>query len=125
MPFVSSASMERIRELENLLRESVPVSLYNQAQARIAVLERRVDWQADMLLRRGQSLPLPPEREEKPKDSDAPPTLSESELAWAQTVIDEGKRLGRSAEEIEDALRQSVGNVTERDIARAIAGREV
>jgi len=62
---------------------------------RISELERRVDWQADMLLRRAQTFPVPPKEEENKVPT--PPTVasrfSPDDIGKAQAIRDDGLRL--------------------------------
>lgn len=119
--WLSESTLQRIRELEQRLMDSVPRAVYDVSLARIAELERRVDWQSDMLLRRGQTLPLPPVRgEEKPPE---PPARlpSDTDIAKAEAIRQAGQAMNKSKQEIGEAIRQQLG-WTEEDLARAIQG---
>lgn len=117
--WLSPSAVERIRELEALLRDSVPLKVYEAAQVRIKELEKRVDWSADMLLRRGQSLPLSAKPEEQPKPK-VEPRISEADRAKAMVVIEQGKALNLPETEITEAVQRTVSGWTEADIAAAI-----
>jgi hypothetical protein len=77
MPFIPQAALDRIRELEQqLAAERVMYETWRAAvearhQSRVTALERRVDWQSDMLLRRGESFPLPVLKEGKQEETKA------------------------------------------------------
>lgn len=123
MPWLSKAGLERIRELEQRLLESVPRADYDKALARIADLEKRVDWQADMLLRRGGSLPLPQKSEAPPTEAQ-PATPDEADVARAQAIVDEGRRLNLQQDEILAGVRDAVPSISTwsgQDIARMIS----
>lgn len=117
--WLSKDAIGRIRELEALLRDSVPRAVYDAALKRIAEQERRIDWQCDMLLRRGQSIPLPPLPDEKPQ-SDEKPALSEADRVRAQAVIDHGLSIGKQQTEITEAVQSLHLGLDEAAIAAAI-----
>lgn len=122
--WLGQSALERIRELELALKESVSRDVYERSLARIAELERRNDWAMDMLLRRGGSLPVPelkPEGASPPQPE--PPAFTETQMAQAEAVVEEGRRLDMGRQEIENALRVSVPGITEDAIAQAISGR--
>lgn len=121
--WISQSSLERIRELEKRLEESVPRAVYTEALTRITELERRVDWQADMLLRRGKTLPLPEKQPEQPTDEPQPiAQVTETVIAQRDAIVAEGRRRGASQREIEEAVRLSTG-WDESDIHQAIHGK--
>jgi len=117
--WLPQAALGRIRELEAQLRDSVPRAVYDAALTRISEQERRIDWQCDMLLRRGQSLPLPLPPEEKPKP-ELQPQVSETDRVKAQVVIDQGKALNLPETDITEAVKSLGLGWTEADIAAAI-----
>lgn len=119
--WVSQSSLERIRELELKLADSVPRGVYGDALKRISDLERRVDWQSDMLLRRGQSLPLPPVTSETDDKPTPMPQIDDTVISKAEAIRAEGRRVGAQKDEIEAAIKQQTG-WSEADIARAISG---
>src|SRR5688572_7421922 len=116
--WVTERALERIRELEAQVRESVPKNVYDSLLARIAEQERRIDWQSDMLLRASQSLPLPPAREKAKPEPE--PRISDGDREKARVVIEQGKALGLPTQEIIEAVQRTVGNWTEADVAAAI-----
>lgn len=118
MPWISGASLSRIRELEDALKDSVPRAIHDVALARIDELNRRVDWQCDMLLRSSQSLPLPPKAE--PRKVEVQPRISENDKAKARVVIEQGKLMNLPEQEIVEAVQSVVSGWTEADIAAAI-----
>ena len=120
--WVSQSALERIRELELALRESVSREVYEASLARIAELERRNDWAMDMLLRRGQSYPVPPLQPEGPQPEPEPPAPSDTALAQAEAIVAEGKRLKMGREEIEQAITLQTG-LTGQDLAAVMSGR--
>jgi hypothetical protein len=117
--WLSEAAVQRIRELELRLQASVPRADHESALARIADLERRCDWQCDMLLRRGQSMPLPPVKGEPPPEQPTINRISESDIAKAEAIRAEGVRLGAQGDEIEAAVRRATGWSYE-EIAKAV-----
>jgi hypothetical protein len=131
--WLSPAAVTRIRELELALRESVPREVYQASLARIAELERReaatlaeharqLRWYGSMLLRRAGSMALPPTPEEKAEAQQhvEPPAVSETQIAQAEAIVEEGYRVNASREEIEKAVRESVPGITEDVIAEAL-----
>jgi hypothetical protein len=122
MPWVTDSSLERIRELEAALADSVPLAVYTQALDRITDLERRVDWQSDMLLRRGGTMPLPDPPSPSATAEPTPLPISDFDIARAEGVREEGRRLGLSQQDIAEGVRLATG-WSEQDIARAIKGQ--
>lgn len=117
--WLSKDAVTRIQELEALLRDSVPLAVYQLALDRIAEQERRIDWQSDMLLRRGQSLPLPPLPAEKFL-TDEKPVVSDADRVRVRAVIAEGLRQGLPQTAITEAVQSLHLNWNEADIAAAI-----
>jgi hypothetical protein len=122
--WMSQSAIERIRELEALLRDSVPGEVYKASLARIAELERRVDWQSDVILLKAGRQPLPPEKSQGAPEAQAEvPAITETQLAQAEAVVEEARRLDMGRQETEQALRTSIPGITEEAIAAAISGR--
>lgn len=119
--WLSQSALDRIRELELALRDSVPGDVYERSLARIADLERRVDWQSDMLLRRGQTYPLPAVKAEGEKPAQVQPAIPETAIWQAEAIRQAGKEANASQEEIETAIREQTG-YSARELAEA-AGR--
>lgn len=111
----------RVPELEAQLRDSVPRAVYTEALARIAALEGRVDWQADMLLRRGETYPMPPKKADTPQPAPQPePSINEIDRAKLEAVIRAGANMGLPQQEIVEAVGRQFQGVTEQEIAAAI-----
>lgn len=123
--WLPESALIRIRELEAHLRDSVPRWLYDAALVRIATQERRIDWQCDMLLRRGQSYPLPPDPAIVKAETEKARTAilqqaSESDKEKVRVVIEQGTAMGLPQQEIVEAVKQTVPYWTEADISKAI-----
>jgi hypothetical protein len=119
--WISEDALLRIRELESKLAESVPVAVYNRLLERVSELEKRNEWQADMLLRRGQTFPMP---KDAPQHVEPQPQFpDETVIAQAEVIRAEGKRMGKQPDEIDEAIKLQTG-WTEADIAEAIAGSQ-
>ncbi len=119
--WLGQSALERIRELEASLKDSVPGDVYRASLARIAELERRVDWQSDMLLRRGGSMPVPELKSEgvEPPPPE-PPAFTETRMAQAEAVVEYGRAHDLGRQQIEEALRVSVPGITEEAITEAV-----
>jgi hypothetical protein len=122
--WLSQSALDRIRELELALRESVSRDVYERSLARIAELERRNDWAMSMLLRRAGSLPVPdvPTEAALPPQTDVP-AFTETQMAQAEAVVEYAREHDLGRQETEQALRTSIPGITEEAIAQAIAGR--
>lgn len=100
---------ERVRQLEQDLKDE-------------RTENRRVERHyGNMLLRRAGTFPVPLL---KPAQQDEPafvPQVSETDLAKAEAIRAEGKRMNKQKDEIEAAVRAQTG-MSEQELARAIAG---
>lgn len=133
--WLSRSALERIRELELALRDSVPGDVYRASLARTAEVEGRLDeerkeharqvrWFSSMLLRRAGSMALPPTPEEKAEavKNEPPPVPSDTAIAQAEAIFAEGKRVDAGHEQILEALR-AVPGMTEEAVAAVMSGR--
>lgn len=118
--WLTPAALSRIRELEAKLADSVTVAVYQRALERISELEARNEHQADMLLRRAQTYPMP-------KDAPAQATEpmrsvpDQTAIAQAEAIREEGRRTGAQKDEIDAAIKAQTGWTAE-EIARAGVG---
>lgn len=98
---------DRIRDLESDLKDER------------AANRRREEWAIDMLMRRGGTFPVPPLKSEQTERPTPARQITETDLAKAEALRQEGQRLGRSPDEINKAIELETG-WTEEVIAKAI-----
>lgn len=122
MAWISDSARERIRELESLLRDSVSRAVYTEALTRISDLEKRNNWQADMLLRRGGTYPLPAEKTEPVAQPQMVRQVTDTDIAKAEAIRQAGLEAGAKKQVIEQAIKTETG-WDEADIDRAINGQ--
>jgi hypothetical protein len=102
MPWLPQSAIDRIAALESQsaaereshARERAEVA--GRYEARVRELERRVDWQADMLLRKAEIFPLPKLKVEgTPEPQSVPRPLSPTVLAKYEAIQQAAAQSGR------------------------------